>query len=330
VPKGSIEVSTFQPLTVENAPALEPELPSHPLRDYFRARISAIEDRIPGAVVGAVLSVLLHAFLVTSVVWGVAAHSHQRRPVGLSGSARVQGDESQSMQWVMLNMGPSLSPSSESALHVNPKLSDVGLPKVTLRALADVAAELDAGSNDASAPGSSSSTTDSAADGNSLIALAGRYVGQIDARIDRAWLRPRTAIGAGVFACRVRIDQSRTGKVLHVAVERCNGGTRWQRSLVAAIESASPLPQPPKPSVFARTMHMSFESTAYHPGARPGQYEPLRVARASLVVPSAKAAETALSRFGEALKKAHRNEVINLTITGPSAPDVPEGASAQP
>jgi hypothetical protein len=38
-------------------------------------------------------------------------------------------------------------------------------------------------------------------------ALYGRYVGQVDARIERAWVRPRSAIGATTFVCIVRIDQ---------------------------------------------------------------------------------------------------------------------------
>ncbi|MGH8149874.1 MAG: TonB C-terminal domain-containing protein, partial [Steroidobacteraceae bacterium] len=138
---------------------------------------------------------------------------------------------------------------------------------------------------------------------------------------------PRTAIGASRFSCRVRIDQDRAGEVRSVTLERCNGDDRWQRSLVAAIESASPLPQPPDPKVFAPVVHMSFEAGAYRPGLRADQYEPLRVARAALVVPPADAASQALGRFGDALRKARPNEVIRLTLTGSSAPQSPVPAA---
>ncbi|MGB6449729.1 MAG: TonB C-terminal domain-containing protein [Steroidobacteraceae bacterium] len=146
--------------------------------------------------------------------------------------------------------------------------------------------------------------------------MAGRYVGQINARIDRAWMRPRTAIGAPIFACRVRIDQDRAGNVLDVTLERCNGDAHWQLSLVEAIESASPLPAPPDPGVFAPIVHMSFHATAYRSGAPEGEYEPKGVARVAQADASDDNAESALDRLHEALLKAHPNEVIELTIKG--------------
>ena len=71
--------------------------------------------------------------------------------------------------------------------------------------------------------------------------LFGRYIGQITARIERAWLRPRTPIENAFFACRVRITQDRNGIVQEIElVIRCNGTPQWQTSLVQAIESALP------------------------------------------------------------------------------------------
>ena len=43
--------------------------------------------------------------------------------------------------------------------------------------------------------------------------LYGRYVGQIRARIERAWLRPCSLIGASSFTCVVQIVQDRVGTV---------------------------------------------------------------------------------------------------------------------
>jgi len=48
--------------------------------------------------------------------------------------------------------------------------------------------------------------------------LYGRYLGQLQARVERAWLRPRTEIGAPRFSCRARIRQDRQGAVVDVKV----------------------------------------------------------------------------------------------------------------
>ena len=96
--------------------------------------------------------------------------------------------------------------------------------------------------------------------GERVAPIDGRYLGQITARIDRAWARPRTPIGAGRFLCQVRIEQDPAGNVAEVALERCNGTLPWQLSLVQAIESASPLPAPPDPELFVRALHLSFHA----------------------------------------------------------------------
>jgi len=118
--------------------------------------------------------------------------------------------------------------------------------------------------------GGAGASADSAGDS----VLAGRYAGQIDARIERAWLRPRTPIGAIRFSCRVSIEQDASGNVKEVALERCNGDARWQLSLVHAIQRASPLPAPPDPAVFRRTLRLTFNAEAFRPGSSAEGYEP--------------------------------------------------------
>lgn len=103
--------------------------------------------------------------------------------------------------------------------------------------------------------------------------LAGLYEGQIRARIERAWLRPREPIGEDKFACRVLIRQSAQGVISEIEVQQCNGSDRWQRSLTDAIFAASPLPAPPNPQVFADSFSMRFEASAYSDGAPAGLYE---------------------------------------------------------
>jgi hypothetical protein len=53
---------------------------------------------------------------------------------------------------------------------------------------------------------------------------------------------------------------------LSIELRHCNGNDRWQRSLVSAIEHASPLPAPPIPSVFARMLVLNFSSSAWQEG----------------------------------------------------------------
>ena len=98
-------------------------------------------------------------------------------------------------------------------------------------------------------------------DAEGQVRLFGIYSGQIKARIDRIWRRPRTpinearskphdAVAGESFRCQVRIIQDPQGNVQEILLPQCNGSSAWQRSLVIAIQQASPLPSPPSPSVF--------------------------------------------------------------------------------
>lgn len=114
----------------------------------------------------------------------------------------------------------------------------------------------------------------SAGERQARAALFGRYVGQIQARVERAWIRPRAPIGADSFDCRVQVLQNLRGEVQEVTLQRCNGSAQWQQSLVRAIERASPLPAPPDAAVFSNSLLMSFAALAYGPGSEPELYEP--------------------------------------------------------
>ncbi len=106
-----------------------------------------------------------------------------------------------------------------------------------------------------------------------LVALFGRYIGQIDARVQRAWIRPRTAVPSGLFECRVQISQDPTGRVLEIELVRCNGDIGWQTSLVHAIQGASPLPAPPDPSVFSPQLTLDFRTQSFSAGMRTDGFE---------------------------------------------------------
>jgi hypothetical protein len=101
--------------------------------------------------------------------------------------------------------------------------------------------------------------------------MFGRYTGQIGARIDRAWEKPRTPVNdlmSGIsgdvvepdtFVFQVQIRQDNQGNVEEVLLLACNGTEAWRHSLVVAIYQASPLPAPPVPTVFKRAITMTFE-----------------------------------------------------------------------
>jgi len=105
-------------------------------------------------------------------------------------------------------------------------------------------------------------------------ALAGRYLGQIDARIERAWLKPRTPLDSDAFRCEVRVEQDAAGNVLEIELEQCGNDGRWQQSLVSAIQSASPLPAPPDPSVFRKSLRLSFIGHPWSAQKSAEEYEP--------------------------------------------------------
>jgi hypothetical protein len=104
--------------------------------------------------------------------------------------------------------------------------------------------------------------------------LYGRYLGQVQARIERAWWRPRSPIDSELFDCDLQVLQDTRGRVLEVTLQRCNGDLLWQMSLVRAVERASPLPAPPDPKVFTSSLRLSFTSRAYAPGTDEQGFEP--------------------------------------------------------
>jgi hypothetical protein len=114
--------------------------------------------------------------------------------------------------------------------------------------------------------------------------LFGIYSGQIQARVERVWRRPRTPVNEGsdlaksansveYFRCQVQIVQDSNGGVQEIQLPSCNGSVAWQRSLVLAIQHSSPLPVPPSPAVFGHTISLNFTGYAYITGSSDDEYE---------------------------------------------------------
>jgi hypothetical protein len=115
-------------------------------------------------------------------------------------------------------------------------------------------------------------------DGAERARLFGIYTGQIQARIDRVWRRPRTAVNEAEdtgdsFRCEAQIVQDSKGNVQEILLPRCNGSASWQNSLVVAIQQASPLPAPPSAKVFSKSITLRFVGLAYALGSSKDDYE---------------------------------------------------------
>lgn len=87
--------------------------------------------------------------------------------------------------------------------------------------------------------------------------LLAQYVAQIQARVQRAWIRPPTA-RAGLN-CIVYVTQVPGGEVVGVRVGECNGDEYVRQSIEAAVYRASPLPEPSDPALFERNLRLEFK-----------------------------------------------------------------------
>jgi hypothetical protein len=100
----------------------------------------------------------------------------------------------------------------------------------------------------------------------------GRYLEQVQARIERAWVRPRASIGEPVFRCSVQIETGTDGLVRDVHTANCNGSGSWKESLVQAIRTASPLPVIPDRRGSTHSFAFTFSSLAYEDSGEPSGF----------------------------------------------------------
>jgi TonB C terminal len=232
-----------------------------------RTRLSSTFDRMLRGTIAATICVLVHGLICMSVIWSAGSPPPPTRdlPPRVSVTSNAEQD---AMEWVVINPDALSDPSRPKTELPSAPMQPIDVRK-ELTKVAILVPDIDL-------PPSPDATV---ADAARFSKLYGRYVGQIAARIDRAWLRPRTAIGAPTFSCQVRISQDASGNVQELILEDCNGDSRWQLSLVNAIQSASPLPAPPDPDVFSRTLHLAFNSEGYSAASSADQFEPELTAR---------------------------------------------------
>ena len=231
----------------------------------------------------AVTAAAIQVSLLAPMVLGTARHRPpQPDQLGGAASALVSSTEAAtSMTLVDLQQN---APRDESALEAlasqGIELTDSSL--VIASPEASLASDLDKDAIE------DKETTEAAGDAAGHAAMFGRYVGQIDARIEHAWMRPRAPVEHKHFSCQAKIEQDPNGRVMTVELRICHEDVRWQRSLVDAIQRASPLPSPPIPSVFAKVLTLNFGAEQFEEGvSSPSDYEPapLRVAAQADALP---------------------------------------------
>ena len=86
--------------------------------------------------------------------------------------------------------------------------------------------------------------------------LMGQYVAVLRQVVQRNWIRPPEA-QAGL-ECEVIVNQIPGGDVVGVRFGSCNADDVVRRSIEAAVLKASPLPPPPDPALFERTLRFVF------------------------------------------------------------------------
>lgn len=86
--------------------------------------------------------------------------------------------------------------------------------------------------------------------------LLDQYVDVIRQKVERNWLKPASARSG--IECVVQVRQIPGGEVVEVRVTRCNGDAAVVRSIEAAVLRSSPLPPPPDPALFERSLEFVF------------------------------------------------------------------------
>jgi len=269
-------------------------------------------SRVPFTVGGMVATFLLHTILFTPLMWG-GHHSHRKDPNDEGASASRQNATATTSTLIVFQEDTlAIHASSDSEERDDrfilpaPRILPIARPRLPTPRLSwldpadeEVAAEADGDQS-----------------GHSL--MYGRYMGQISARVGRAWLRPRSVPKDGTFVCRVQIQQDRRGMVEEVTLEKCSEDLRWQASLIKAIEGASPLPAPPDAAVFSSLLTLEFDSDAYLAGKSDEGFEPILpvVARAPGKSPAG-AGSTSNTGFVE--RRVRGDGSVDLRITGSPA-----------
>jgi colicin import membrane protein len=87
--------------------------------------------------------------------------------------------------------------------------------------------------------------------------LLDEYLLAITARIQGKWIQPLSARPG--LECVINVTQIPNGEVVGVSFGRCNGDDAVKLSIETAVRKASPLPRPPVPALFNRSVEVTFK-----------------------------------------------------------------------
>lgn len=198
--------------------------------------------------------------------------THEKRPPDFAGTSASQSVTAPADELVLLTIDGSKKNDSEPAAIAIDLRSQLTQSAVPL-ALPDQMPVIDLSIADSDAENAAQSNANPG-DAELRAQMFGRYTGQISARIERAWEKPKSPVNVVVstegsraavdpdpsrFVCQVQIRQDEQRNVQEVLLLACNGTEAWRHSLVVAINQSSPLPAPPIPTVFKRELTMTFE-----------------------------------------------------------------------
>jgi hypothetical protein len=231
--------------------------------------------------IGVVGTLLLHALVIQSVQHGMRGTQVRRTDMPFAGiGPTAQDDSVEGLVLITLSNADSDQGSVQNMVSSPLALSKLAIDHAAIREPPTFLRfeSLTLGEEQ------SSHSASTGGDGMEQARLWGIYSGQIQARINRIWRRPRTAITEGnsakassapveSFQCEAQIVQDAKGNVQEILLPRCNGSYAWQHSLVVAIQQASPLPAPPTPAVFSLSVTLNFVGVPYVDGASLDEYE---------------------------------------------------------
>lgn len=237
---------------------------------------------LPPTLIGVVGTVIFHALILQYLPFGLSGT--KRKPPETDASAIIFTKSTADPEGLVLIS----LPIPANTIQVSRQSATLSLPELRkLKIRPSIEVDPPEAVNLETLPlgeGQNSNPVNSGEQGAELARLFGIYTGQIQARIDRVWRRPRTRVneeasdkkagmGEESFQCEAQIVQDNTGNVQEILLPRCNGSLQWQHSLIVAIQQASPLPAPPDPAVFERSVTLRFLGLSYVKGVAEDEYE---------------------------------------------------------
>jgi hypothetical protein len=251
-------------------------------------KIRARRRFLPPPLMGILGTVLLHAMLIQSVSF--ASRGPKPKPPESQESVKAFSKSADAGESLVLISLPAINADQTASASAISSLPDLRKMRIQSPVTVDPPELLNIETLALNEEQASNAIANDA-DGRELARLFGIYTGQIQARIDRVWRRPRTPVtedraspsasdAGDSFQCEVQIVQDARGNVQEILLPRCNGSAAWKRSLVLAIQQASPLPAPPSIKVFTQSITLEFVGLQYIQGAPNEEYEIVPLARA--------------------------------------------------